>query len=349
MRVALVTGVCPPGECGVGDYTACLDTTLRAGGVESHVIASDDWNVSGVLRVRRRLCEQNFDIVHIEYPTVGFGHKLGPQVLSLLRGCVVTIHEASQRRFLRKLALFPFSLRPEHIIFTSRFERQFATTWAPWVSRISSVIPVPSNIRAFAQERQRALNEILYFGLITPGKGLEQVLELSTLIKSYGLPLTVRIIGRAPGKHVDYLERLRSSGGEDLPVTWDLDLGEEQVAERLASSSIAYLPYPDGASERRATLKAALANGVAVITTRGPQTPRNLEGLVTFCEAPAEALAAALFLLDHPNERARLVRNGDRYVGQCTWERIAELHLGIYRNLLSLCRGRDTLRLEGVE
>ena len=187
MKVALIIGVCPPGLCGVGDYTACLDKALRIRGVESHVIASEDWNVSSVLRVRRNLREHNFDIVHIEYPTVGFGARLGPQALSLLRGCVVTIHEASQRHFLRKLALFPFSVRPEHIIFTSSFERQFATKWAPWISSVSSVIPVGSNIGVGARKGPRNLSEVVYFGLIMPGKGVEKVVELSRLIKSAGL------------------------------------------------------------------------------------------------------------------------------------------------------------------
>ena len=245
MKVALVTGRCTPGECGVGDYAACLNKALRASGVESHVIASEDWNVSSSLRVRRSLREQNFDVVHIQYPTVGFGigfgTRLGPQALSLLQSCVVTVHEASQRHFLRKLALFPFSVRPEHIIFTSSFERQFATKWAPWISGISSVIPVGSNIGVGARNGPRNLSEVVYFGLIMPGKGVEKVVELSRLIKSAGLSLKVRMIGKAPLRAVDYLDSLRSET-KHLPIVWDLDLSEEEVAERLADASIAYLP-----------------------------------------------------------------------------------------------------------
>lgn len=334
MKVALIIGVCPPGLCGVGDYTACLDKALRIRGVESHVIASEDWNVSSVLRVRRNLREHNFDIVHIEYPTVGFGARLGPQALSLLRGCVVTIHEASQRHFLRKLALFPFSVRPEHIIFTSSFERQFATKWAPWISSVSSVIPVGSNIGVGARKGPRNLSEVVYFGLIMPGKGVEKVVELSRLIKSAGLSLKVRMIGKAPLRHVDYLERLRSETGH-LPIIWDLDLREEQVAERLTDASIAYLPYPDGASERRTTLKAALLNGVAVVTTRSSQTPQTLGKAVKFCATAEDALAAIYHLLQHPEELARMATaaaySGKRY----TWERIAELHQRVYQGVLS--------------
>jgi glycosyltransferase involved in cell wall biosynthesis len=334
VRVALITGHCPPGECGVGDYTACLDRSLRAKGVESCVNASEEWNFSSTFRVRRDLREQNFDILHIEYPTVGFGRRLGPQTLALLQPCVVTVHETSQRHFLRKLSLFPFTLWPQHIIFTSRFERQFATTWAPWISRVSSVIPVGSNIGVGCKKGPCNLGEVVHFGLIMPKKGVEQVVELSQLIKSAGLSLKVRIIGKAPLRYVDYLERLRAQTTH-LPIIWDLDLSEEQVAEKLAVASIAYLPYPDGASERRTTLKAALLNGVAVLTTRSSQTPHSLGRAVKFCATAEEALAAVCHLLQRPEEMARMAAaaaySGKRY----TWERIAELHLRVYQGVLS--------------
>jgi len=333
VRVALITGACPPGECGVGDYTSCLDKSLKAKGVESHVIASEVWNVSSALGVSRRLREQNFDILHIEYPTVGFGRKLGPQALALLQRCVVTIHETSQRHFLRKLSLFPFSVRPQRIIFTSRFERRFATTWAPWISLVSSVIPVGSNIGVGARKGPRNLGEVVHFGLIMPRKGVEEVVELSRLIKSAGLSLKVRIIGKAPLRYVDYLDRLQRETMH-LPIIWDLDLSEEQVAEKLAEASIAYLPYPDGASDRRTTLKAALLNGVVVLTTGSSQTPHSLGKAVKLCATAEEALRAISHLLQHPYEMASMSTaaacSGKKY----TWERIAEMHLRVYQRLL---------------
>ncbi len=330
MKIALVTGPCPPGRCGVGDYTACLADALKGIGLDAQVIQAGDWRLFGALKVRDSL--QDSDVVHIQYPALGFGHKLGPQALSLLRSCLVTIHEASQRRIWRKLSLLPFMVRPKHVIFTSDFERRFVTRRVPWVAGISSIIPVASNIRAFPQERQRTLSEIVYFGLISPGKGLEQIVGLSRLIKSGGLALRVRIIGRLRPKHEEYLEKLRSVTAE-LPVIWDLDLSEEEVAERLASSAVAYLPFPDGASERRTSLKAALANGVAVITTMGSHTPETMKSSLRFCKSPKEALITACSLIECQEERTKLARNAAQYLRECTWERVAELHLAIYRSL----------------
>src|SRR6202034_809705 len=107
-----------------------------------------------------------------------------------LERCVATIHEVGQAHILRKLALYPFSFRARHVIFPSNFEHQFAVKWAPWISDRSSVIAVPSNIGAGAK-RQRNLDEIVHFGLIMLGKGLEEVIRLARLIQVSGHALRI--------------------------------------------------------------------------------------------------------------------------------------------------------------
>jgi len=241
--------------------------------------------------------------------------------------------------------VIPFTARPEHIIFTNSFERQFATKWAPWIDRASSVIPVGSNIAVAAQESPRTLAEIVHFGLIMPGKGLEQVLELGNLIRSAGLPLVVRIIGRVPLKHAAYCDELRLKA-TGLPIIWDQNLTEEQIARKLARAAIAYLPYPDGASERRTTLQAALLSGLAVITTRGPHTPHDLEGVVRFCRNPDEALATICSLAENPEETSKMATKAMQYGQQYTWERIAKLHLEVYESVLSKRSTRSMIQAE---
>jgi glycosyltransferase involved in cell wall biosynthesis len=144
----------------------------------------------------------------------------------------------------------------------------------------------------------------------------------------------IRVIGGVPLKHAAYFDemRLKAAG---LPVIWDHDLGERQVAERLAGASIAYLPYADGASERRTTLKAALLSGLAVITTCGPHTPHDMKGVVKFSRNPREALAAVLSLVDSPAERSKMEVKALQYGRQYAWEHIAALHLKVYESVLS--------------
>jgi glycosyltransferase involved in cell wall biosynthesis len=333
VRVALISGSAGAGTCGVSDYTNCLADALAGINIETSVIRSEHWSLHTAPHVYRMIRKLQPDIVHIQYPTAGFGWKLGPQVQALLNGCVITLHEASQAHILRKLALFPFSIRPKHVIFPSEFERDFGLRWAPWISRLSSVIPIPSNIRKALPQQSRISNEIVYFGLIMPKKGLEQVVQLGALIQEARIPLHVRVIGTIPEKHLGYSHALLANTSR-LPITWDLGLTGEQVANKLASSSVAYLPYPEGASERRASLKAVLLNGVAVVTTRGPQTPVELEGLVCFSATPEHALAIARSLLENPQQRAHLTDRAIPYALRYSWREVAERHSACYQQLL---------------
>lgn len=344
MKVALIAGPSLAGKCGVCDYTGCLVRALRARGIDACVADFGSWKLGSALRIRSYLREQAYDLIHIQYPTAAFGTRLGPQGLALLEPCIITLHEASGVHILRRLALLPFAIRPRHLIFTSDFERNFAVRWMPRVSRFSSVIPIGSNIGVAAGEGPQNLGEIVHFGLITPKKGLENVIKLAEIIKSKDLSFRIRILGSIPPKHVQYFEDLQART-RTLPVIWDCGLNEQQVASKLAASSIAYLPYPDGASERRATLSAVALNGVAIMTTRGPHTPPQLEDAVIFCKNPEEALAAATFLASNPEPRAKLVDRAYAYAQPFAWERIADLHCALYRRLLRLPVERDATGL----
>jgi glycosyltransferase involved in cell wall biosynthesis len=323
----------------VGDYTRCLAEALNAIGIEAHILESGHWRLRDAPDMHRAVRRLNPDVVHIQYPTIGFGTNLGPQAYALRKRCVITLHEAWQSHILRKLALSPFSLRSKRIIFPSEFERNFAKRWVPWISRRSSVIGVPSNIGAGRPPVTENVDEIVHFGLIMPNKGLEDVIRLAALIQASGLALRVRIIGKVADKYSAYFQGLRSQSGH-LPIVWDNTLDKRQTEDRLAASAVAYLPYTDGVSERRASLKAALTNGIAVLTTRGSQTPPDIEDAVCFVRTPAEALVAGLKLLESPEARRNLAGKGREYVRQYSWERIAEQHSALYSQILD---GRSAL------
>ena len=333
MRVALLTGNCPSGACGVGDYSQRLVSALRSAGIQAELISEDRWGLTDAKYVNASFKKLKADIVHLQYPTVGFGYRLGPQMFAVRKSSVITLHEVSQAHILRKLALYPFTVRPQHLIFTTEYERQFATKWAPWTSGISSVIPVGSNIEVLSNSFEPRSEEITYFGLIMPQKGLEEVVKLASLIQSSAPRLKVRIIGKTRLEYKAYYTQLRLQS-EQLPIIWEGDLDHDQVAGKLAVTSIGYLPFPDGASERRTSLNAMLANGVAVVTTRGPHTPKGLEGAVKFAATPEEAFERIRFLVENPAEIENLRQRAVAYMQQFSWDRIADLHLRVYEGIL---------------
>ena len=121
--------------------------------------------------------------------------------------------------------------------------------------------------------------EVVHFGLIRPEKGLEQVIDLAELLQRHGSALRVRIVGDVVPKWSKYFQQLQRSSAE-LPITWEIGLPLARVGEVLAGVRLGYLPFPDGASERRTSLLALLEAGVATITTKGPDTSVALSGAV---------------------------------------------------------------------
>jgi glycosyltransferase involved in cell wall biosynthesis len=332
MKVALITGPCEPGRCGVGDYTAHLSQALQQAGVQVEIVSGGNWRLArlpSLLRLVRRI---GADVAHLQYPTGGFGRKLGPQGLALALPGVVTIHEASNSHVLRRLSLYPFVLRAKHMIFTSNEERSFALCWVPWISERSSVIPIGSNIEGVCGGTRRNIHEIVYFGLVMPHKGLDDVLALAALFGRSGGGFRLRIVGSHRPEHAAYVNGLhRKSAG--LPVLWEEDLSKSEVSRRLTAAQFAYFPFPDGASERRTTLKAALASGMTVVTRRGADTPRDLEPAVKFAASPSEAYAAIRELAANPGKAEELGNRARDYARRYSWEAIARSHLAVYERL----------------
>lgn len=335
LKIGFLTGPCPEGQCGVGDYTRLLVGALEKLGLQAKIIGamSDDKFAYGELS--RSVREFKPDVVHLQYPTVGFGVGLIPQLFSVLHPVVLTAHEFYKTHLLRRLAFYPLWLRTRYVIFTTESNRTYTLQWAPWLERISSVVPLSANIPVASTRSQRVDNEVIHFGLVRPNKGIEEVLEFAGLAKAEGLPIRVRIIGNPQAGDGDYLQSIQQRA-KGLPVEWEVNLPADMVACRLARATLAYQPFPDGASEKRASLLAVLANRVPVITTRGRMTPSSLDGAVCFSSNAAEAVDFAKRLIGAPAHRDELATRGAQYAQRFSWEGIAESHLAIYKRILGI-------------
>lgn len=331
--MTLVSGSYPPEVCGIGHYSCHLAKALKQAGANVEVVAGQGWGVSRLRETLRLAAKSPDKLLHIQYPGEGYGWSLTPQLLTMARPAVVTLHEFSRASLLRKLSLLPFLVAARRLIFTSDFELKFAARWIPSIKTKSTIIEIGSNIPFPALPPPRILNQITYFGLIVPNKGIEDVLRLASLVQQRLLPIQLRIIGATMPRFTDYALWLAEQS-KGLPIELNFDLDDEATGKVLATSAVAYLPFPGGASIRRGSLKALLACGTAVITTRGPQTTSPLADTLLFAEGPDEALDLSLKLFSDQDRLATMSAASSSYSKTYGWETIAAEHLEVYRRFL---------------
>jgi glycosyltransferase involved in cell wall biosynthesis len=346
MRIGLVTGDSVEGTCGVRDYTHTLAAALERHGVVTEIVTSRQWGVRDLSRIRDQLRAFSADITHVQYPSTTYGMSLAPHAIAALASpSAVTVHEVRQAHPLRKASLLPLASVSQIVVFTSTIERTELRRLAPWIKNKSCVVPIGSMIPVGRSKDER-VRRIVFFGLVTPEKGLDDVLELARLVARSGTDVRVTILGNVPEKFRDYHAELvaRCVG---LPVDWMTKLDGAEIADVLAETAVAYLPYPDGASERRGSLLAALTNGVATISTSGPFTTDALVGAIALADEPARAWEVAQRLLDTPDSLAELGRRGQAYAARFDWNAIAERHVELYDEMTTPGRHRPGVRHPG--
>jgi glycosyltransferase involved in cell wall biosynthesis len=334
MRIVVVTGSYPPDVCGVGDYTSRLVTSLEQLGTDVQVLTGQRWSLFGVSAVLTMIASYRPEIVHLQYPTFGFGYHLGPQALAIMRPTVVTIHEATQAHILRRLSLYGFSVRTQRTVFTTEVERAYSTRWCPWIADRSVVIPIGSNVPVSVMQLSEKSDVVGYFGLIRPQKGLEEILKLGLLLRSSKSDLRIRIIGRTFTGLESYYSKLRHESG-DLPIDWFIDADDTRVASLIGSCKFAYLPFPDGASERRSSLIAMMEAGSCIVTTHGEQTANFMESSMRFAKDPEEAFQIINGLRQDDESCRRLQEDAKQAAERFSWNHIAKAHIDLYREILN--------------
>jgi glycosyltransferase involved in cell wall biosynthesis len=335
LDLALVSGSWPPDSCGVGDYTKRLAATLANRGVRVTCLGgSESSEISGGLRLVEQIRAANFDLVHLQYPTMGFGRSLVPTGLPLAIGktpIIVTLHEFSTFKKIRRPWFLTFAHFVRARVFTNEDERSnFIKVMRP-LRGLDAVIPIASNIGK-GSDVERAPNSICSFGLIAPNKGIEQFLDFAFLCNQEP-PLRLSLIGAKTEMYAGYADSIFERANQ-LGVKLYLNLPENEVANVLSSQELAYLPFPGGASAKRGSLLAAQQNGVVVITTHSDLTPRSIRDTTIEARSPAEALKAVLRFRANSSE---LIKKREQVTRQpkTSWEEIGASHIELFKRVLN--------------
>jgi glycosyltransferase involved in cell wall biosynthesis len=333
-RVALIVGDERVRYCGVRDYALTLAAALSRLGVQADVVAPSSWSLPEFLRFRRHLRKSHYDIVHVQYPAIGFRTSLVPQLLGFLRTapkCLVTLHDYSSLPPHQRFSTHLFRGSASAILFSGEYERQRYERLFGRIGAKRLIVPIGSNVPSAPPSPQRQ-REVVYFGQLRPGKGVEDFLELATSGIQSGRSFVFHVIGSAPRAHRAWAEALRESS--DASIRWSFDLDAQAVAERLQASFAAYLPFPDGASERRGSILAAVTNGLPLLSRKGEATPPALFEVFRNVGGAAEALKALDELDADPALWQRMRQAALKYALRHSWDQIAKEHAKIYGEVL---------------
>ncbi|MEJ8476541.1 hypothetical protein [Roseibium algae] len=338
MKIAMISGSWPPERCGIGDYSDVLSRALEAEGADVVRIERKDWSIRSLFSYRHQLTKAEADIHHIQYPSVGYGRSILPSLTPYLGGTtpsVVTLHEYEIFKPYRKPWFFPFAHRSKARIFSREAElTAFRTAFRKDLGQ-DLVLPIGSNIPSASSTVERLPDSIVFFGLFWPGKGLEEFLDLARLLREAGQDSRrLTIIGAPVANQEGFAKEIRKAA-DKYEIHLHEGLPPLSVAKVLATHEYAYLPYPDGADERRGTLAAAIVNGCIPVTRHGAGTPDWLKTATI----PADTPLSASMLFQDPafltngnyDLTAPLAFAARRY----DWAAISAQHMKVYRALLS--------------
>ena len=332
----IITGTYPPRRCGVGDYCYNLIRTQTARESGWQVYTTDCWNISNIRQITNEISKINFDIANLQYPTMGYGTSITPHLLAiyikyiLRKPIITTIHEYSRLGWKGRLAAKIFFRCSRHTIFTTEVERQFAIKNNGYLNKKSSIVKIFSNIDQADEIKPVAerTKDIGYFGYIRPDKGIETFIDVCEQISAQNKECRMYIMGQTQEEFRWFYEPIIKRI-EKCNIELILNRSAKEVANILSDTKIAYLPYPDGLTERRGSFLAALLNKCLIVSTIGTFTTEKMKQAFTLCEnekAP-EVLNNILKDIENNGEQQRvLTENIEHYIENQipqSWESVA--------------------------
>jgi glycosyltransferase involved in cell wall biosynthesis len=360
MKILLVTGSFPPMKCGVGDYCAHLAKALARQEDTSVAVLTDiaaasapgspdvsllpvvsGWGISDLPPAMKAISGWKPDIVHVQYPTQGYGRKKLPWLLPSIAGfmgydVVQTWHEyfpmGGYANWLN--ALVPgglIAVRPNYM------ERM--PSWFRWLNRKkdfafipnTSTIPYTPLSPAEAEEiRYRFAGKgkqiLVYFGFVYPEKGVERIFEIADPSKHH----LVLLCDLDPSNryHAKILG-LSTCPEWSEQVTVTGFLAKEEGGKRLAAADAVLFPFRKGGGEWNTSLHAAVTQGTFVLTTSTHQHGYHPSENVYYVP-PGDVREMREALLTHAGTRTA----GRPAHFQQDWGVIASAHMDLYRKVL---------------
>lgn len=358
-----------PRHCGIATFTTDLMTAIEreTPNVESFVVAMNDPSArhaypprvrfevpQGDIEAYRRAADfinvKGADILSVQHEYGIFGGPAGANVLELLRALrmpiVTTLHtilaapDARQRAVLEALV----GLSERVVVMSADGAALLQSVHGIDPSKID-VIPhgipvVPTRGKAVLGAEDRHV--ILTFGLLSPDKGIEHVIDAMPAILERH-PNTDYIVLGATHPHVRqqhgeaYRLMLQARAGRlgvDANVLFhNRFVSHEELVEFLGAADLYITPYQNEAQSTSGTLAYAVGSGKAVISTPYRYAQELLaegRGILVPWRDSAAIAREVIGLLDAPERRADLQQRAADFGRTMGWPIVARRYVDTF-------------------
>ena len=372
-RIAFI-GNYLPRECGIATFTTDLCTAVAAEYGEGHLFAipvnDPESSYKYPEQVRLELAQEDLasyeraaeflnyngnDLVCLQHEYGIYGGTAGRHILALLRRLkmplVTTLHtvlrepDPNQRIVLEEIAQLS-----DRLIVMSELAAELLREVYSVPSGKIDVIPHgvpdmhfmdPNYFKdRFGTEGKSVL---LTFGLLSPNKGIENVIRALPAILARH-PNVVYIVSGVTHPHIRkregerYREELQALA-ERLGVTSHLILNNrfvsaEELVEHVGAADIYITPYRQEAQVVSGTLAIALGAGKAIISTpywHAKELLAEKRGLIVPFDNPQVIAESAIYLLENDAERHAMRKRAYIHSRGTTWPKTARAYMASFQ------------------
>lgn len=381
VQTVVLIGNFLPRQCGIATFTTDLTAALSADslGMQCGVVAMNDSgkryaydervvfqiaenDVTSYLRASDFLNVGGFDVVSLQHEYGIFGGREGAHLLCMLEQLrvplVTTLHTILESPTVDQRRVMDTILRlSTRIVVMSQ-------TGASLLSKVHGVSPgkidlIPHGIpelpnREASRAKLRLDDKLLLltFGLLSPDKGLEYVIDALPPVIERFPQVEYTIVGathpqvkESQGEAYRLSLQLRASrlGVIDHVVFHDRFVSSRELGEFLSAADVYLTPYLNPAQITSGTLAYAVGSGKAIVSTRYSYAEELLaegKGMLV-PERDAQSITRALLhLLEAPEERKAMGERAGAAGPFMGWSTVAER----YKASFELARGQFSAR-----
>ena len=180
-------------------------------------------------------------------------------------------------------------------------------------------------------------NVILYFGVISPRKGLENLIDAYTIFSKKFPTSKLVIVGKEPKYYQGYLNKLKNRVGQKLKenIIFPGFQDDEKLAEWLSKTGILVLPYASSTAAS-GVFTVGLSRKIPMIISKTKffveETENGSCALLVEPNNENELSKAMINLFENIELKTKIIENQNKLSEKRNWKNIAEITKKVYDN-----------------